>query len=258
MSVFPRLSVRFLCVMALLPLVSCTGSDSGESALNPSEEHKSGVLVLAGEGFGRESGVADLISREYGLAEEKGRARILYWPETFRREAASLRLFSTVAEEEAPGIILTIGAPEGTVRELRRIRESAPAVTIVSVFPLEEAIPVEAVSDIMIDIGVPDFGGGAESHQEADTAVEISGGEAAVILLGAVFAAEQNDGNRLKSVELEEGIEKACECGLAAGYEAIGGAWGYAQAVDPETGIRSQKHVVIQIKQNMDAELKSK
>lgn len=239
-----RVAAGLICATAVSVLcISCTEKNTAPG-LQP-DSKKSTVLILAGEDFKRESGAFDLIAMEYGLAEEKGRVRILYWPETFDTANSSLRLFTETAEEEKPGIIVTLGAPEGTLRELRRINGILPAAKIISIFPLEEPIPVEAVSGLLVDVYVPGLESDTAAPQdENDTAVEISGKETALILLGAVLAMETDDGDSIKSETLAAGIAEAAEKTDSETKTQIKD-WEYMPAVDTETGIRSKKHVLV-------------
>lgn len=244
MKYFLRLSV-LLCAVTLFFQISCT-KNNRDMAVQIDSGKKSRLLILAGEDFGPQGGATGLISRVYGLAEEKGRIRILYWPETFDHNNSSLRLFSSTADEEKPEIVVNLGGPEGTLRELRRIKEMFPETKIISIFPLDEAIPVEAVSDLMVDVYVPSLESDTAAPQdEKETSVEISGEETSLILLGAVLATETDGSDSVKSDSLAAGIKKAAE--MADIGKDMTDGWEYLQAVDADTGIRSKKHVLIKV-----------
>ncbi len=217
------------------------------------EGKKSTLLVLAGQDFPEESGIADFVSWEYGLAEEKGRARFLYWPHTFEERDASLRLLSNTAQEESPEIVVAFAAPEGTLRELNRIRAEFPEIKIVSIFPSDEALPIEAVSDMVIDMDISDVeGAGIDGGitAEEETALDITAREAAALILGAVFSMEMEEmeagssGAPVRAL-LETGMRFAEAVAMSADADFTGLCWEYAQAVDPDTGLRSRKHVLI-------------
>ncbi len=259
LALFALLSAAFI-----LFLTSCRGSKANseqasilERIVGPWEGEKSTVLVLAGEAFPEESGIADFVAWEYGLTVEKGLARFLYWPGTFEKRSASLRLLRNIALEERPEILVTIAAPSGTLNELIRIRSQFPEIKIVSIFPLDEALPVEAVSDMVIDIDPHS----AQSEEidtamiaEEATALNITADEASALLLGAVFSMEMSE-QETESPNLSRTVVAASALleigmGFAANTsvkrnEKSGLHWQYAQAVDADTGLKSRRHILI-------------
>lgn len=249
--------------IALLALAfffaSCAGNvaetplPQPERATEEWEGERSSILVLAGQDFPEESGIADFVAWEYGLALEKGRARVLYWPATFEALGASLDLLSGIARNEQPEIVVAVGAPPGALVELNRIRAAFPEIKIASIFPSGEALAVEAVSDMVIDMGisfVQEAGLGAAMVAEEETVLDIKTHEAAALVLGAVFSMEMlkmNGGSSLEpaSVLLERGMRFAESAAMRAheGFAPL--FWEYSLAADPDTGLRSRRHILI-------------
>ena len=230
--------------------------EPSEEALLPVEVwrgSKSQLLVLCGQNYPEESGIADFILWEYGLARNAPRARFLYWPRTFDDEGASLRLFSNTAREVRPKIVVAIGAPSGTLRELKRIRNEAPEVKIVTIFPSDDALETEAVSDMVIDMDISHIeatGIGRDIAEEEETALDITEREAAVLLLAAALSMEESAENEAcnapGSAPLEAAMRFAVEAAMQADPSAPPPRWQYVQATDPDTGLRSRRHVLIQ------------
>lgn len=214
-------------------------------------EAKSPLLVLAGQSYPEESGIADFVLSKYGQAGNGPGARVLYWPRSFNEANASLRLLSGAASEQRPGIVVTIGAPEGTMRELRRIRDELPDVKIVSIFPSDDALGMEAVSDMVIDMDISEVessGIGADIAEEEATALDITAREAAALLLGAALSMEESalgNGGEPGSVPLEAAMRSATEIAMRLDTSFAPTRWQYAQATDPDTGLRSRRHVLI-------------
>ena len=187
------------------------------------------------------------------MAEENGLARILYWPASFEERDSSIRLFSSIAQEEAPEIVVAIGAPEGTLRELNRIRGEFPKIRIASVFPSDEAIPTEAVSDMVIDMDIaPVEAAGVEGEMvaEEETELDIAADEAALLLLAAVFSmemigGEEDDASAPLSELFEEGMRFAEISAAKAGNGPAPPSWEFRQAIDPDTGLRSRRHILL-------------
>lgn len=252
MRYFQAARAAVLAAAALVVFVSCTrtGTDHGaDSAAAVQHTERARLLLLSGAAFPRESGAADFLAWEYGLAEEKGRVRVLYWPETFRRTDSSLRLVRETVREEQPDILITLGAPEGTLRELRAVREEFPDIRIVSIFPADDPLPVEAVSNLMIDQEVPAAvlspDGDPALMPEEEAAADFSGREAAVLLLGAAFAMESGDLSATGSEILASGMQLAGTVAKEGGLIYPVPDWEFLPAADPETGIKSMKHVLI-------------
>ena len=210
---------------------------------------KSSVLVLAGENYPEESGIADFVLWEYGLARTRPDVRFLYWPRTFEEQDASLRLLSNTARAQEPKIVAAIGAPEGTLRELRRIRSEFPDAKIIAIFTADDALEVEAVSDLVIDMdisAVEASGIGADIAEEEETAVDITAREAALLLLGAVLSMEESgDAGVSESARLESAMRFAVAAAAQADAAFSAPRWQYVQSTDPDTGLRSRRHVLI-------------
>ena len=214
---------------------------------------KSALLVLCGQNYPEESGIANYVLWEYGLARIKPDVRFLYWPRTFEKEDASLRLLSNTARSQRPKTVVTIGAPEGTLRELRRIRNELPEAKIVSIFPSDDALATEAVSDMVIDMDISDIessGIGEDIAEEEETAVDIAPREAAVLLLGVAISMEESAGNGApESALLEAAMRFADEAAMNADTAFYPPRWQYVHAIDPDTGLRSRRHVLIRREQ---------
>ena len=239
------------------PSIETKMEEKTESAAEPLlpveawQGSKSPLLVLCGENYPEESGIVELVLWEYGLARTKPPVRFLYWPRTFDEADASLRLLSRTAREESPKIVAAIGAPEGTLRELRRIRGEFPEIKIVSIFPSDDALATEAVSDMVIDMDISDVeasGIGAEIAEEEETAVDITAREAALLLLGAVLSMEESDQGgsaATGSAQLESAMGFALEAAMQEDSSFSPPRWQYVQATDPDSGLRSRRHVLI-------------
>lgn len=214
---------------------------------------KSPLLVLCGQNYPEESGIADFVLWEYGLARDNPTVSFLYWPRTFEEEEATLRLLTNTARSGNPKIVAAIGAPEGTLYELRRIRNEMPQVKIVSIFPSDDALETEAVSDMVIDMDISHVeasGIGADIAEEEETALDITAREAAALLLGALLSMEEEIDRHKTSAEpgsapLEAVMRFAVEVAMRADPTFSPPRWQYVQAIDPDTGLRSMRHVLI-------------
>lgn len=247
---FARLLRLFLLTLALaLFAPSCKKNDSDLPAASEAEKSgdalqkkRSSLLALLGEGFSEQSGAARLVLQEYGLAgDEGGLARVFYWPRSFEG-GATLRLFSDAAQDEAAAIVIALAAPEGTTRELNRIRSEAPNVKIASLFPSDDALATEAVSDIVVDMDI------FASSLEEEAPLDITAAEAATILLAAALAMEELSSEEdapLSAPLLEEAMRLADSLAAQADEGFSATRWEFEQAADADTGLRSKKRVLI-------------
>lgn len=164
---------------------------SGKNSGHPRSGHR--VIVLLGPDFTARSAVLDPLIAEYGLAskaeatatEKVGMLLPMKYPENFT-EGKRVRLSMLTDEARSSGttIVVTVGAPSGTVNELTKIRKTNPDMQIISLFPTEDAFPVEAISDLVIDYS------GSGDLLADEKILAISDADLAYLLFGAVLSGE--------------------------------------------------------------------
>lgn len=258
-----------LLVMAALGLASCglfrpgnghsTDTDGGARDETPrahAPRHKPAdhrVLVMIGPSF---AGRPELLSpavEEYGvldsaIPESPGMMTVMTWPDSFIVEKRPrLSKLTEAAEDPAVTIVATLGAPEGTVRELNRLREARPDVRIVSLLGEDAALSLEAVSDLVLDRASPK---GILEDENATPGSLLSDEAAGVLLLGALLSAEDRDQSAAPLVKLSVSLDAARSY---ARNRHFGSDWTVSAFVDPDTGLKSRNHLVVDIPQTASA-----
>lgn len=205
------------------------------------------ILVMLGPDFTGKPAVVSEMADEYGLLdsaipESPGMMTVLTWPDSFMVEKhARLSVLKTAADDPAVTIVVTIGAPEGTVRELTRIRAARPDIRIVTIFAEDDALPLEAVSDFVVDRVLPE---GVLADENASASAGLSDDESGLLLLGSTLSAEEKDLTVPPLARLTLGLDTAR--GLSK-QRRLGSDWVLASFIDPDTGLRSRNHLTVEI-----------
>ncbi len=134
-------------------------------------------------------------------------------------------------------ILVTVAVPERSVRELERFRASDPEIQILSVFPMDEVLPVEAVSDLVLDLPAASD---ILSGEAEDTAFSIPATELSSLLYVSVLALETDSSPAPD--RFSAALKLARE---ASRNQSVGSSWTVSAWKDPDTGIRSRNHLVI-------------
>ena len=138
--------------------------------------------------------------------------------------------------------LISIGIPEGGARILRTVKEQSPNLHIFSLLPVEEILPLEAYSDVVVDFELPD------SFIKADREVNIPAHDVQTLLLCAVTAVEQI--NELPEQEPFPRFARAVATTSAILKEQGITAWGGTPYTlqpykDPELNIRSYNYLIL-------------
>lgn len=197
------------------------------------------VAVIAGPAYsadipdpsetasGSEESVFGQLIEEYGLTGEGG---MLY----FAKGTDAIR------GDPSTFLVITVGAPERTARDLDRLRADMPNVRIITLFPTDEVLSIEAVSDLVIDIP---SSGELLADENAQSASRISAPDLSFLLLAAALFAER-DASVAPAARFDAAI---LDARVAARLPAAGDGWKIAQYVDTDTGLKARNHLVIDI-----------
>lgn len=197
------------------------------------------VLVLLGPDYADRPEILAPIIEEYGLSGSGGMVLPLRYPDSFTVDKKiRLSVLSDTAKLPSATIVVTVGAPEGIVRELVKIRAARPDMRIMSLFSADEVLPLEGVSSLVLD-----FAQAGELLAEENTA-PISDQDLSVLVLAAMLSAEETDAaispldSLVVSLDASRRILK---------LKTAGTGWKFASFVDPDTNLRSRNHVVLEL-----------
>lgn len=162
---------------------------------------------------------------EYGLTHEGG---MLFYPANLTEAASDTELTA----------VITLGSPERTVRGLENLRSARSELSIISIFPADEVLAVEAVSDLVIDIPASSS---LMADETASSAFAVSDRDLSYILLAAaLFAEQRRDLAPLARFDLAlEAVRKEMRDPIA------GRDWNISQYIDTDSGLKARNHLVI-------------
>lgn len=256
---FVRVSFLFACIMCLAMIAGCNRTGSGKadgaqgSADDPKvrlprhkpQDHR--ILVMLGPGFTGRTALLQGLTDEYGIydpsvPDSPGMMTVLSWPDSFLVEKRPrLTVLKDSADDSAITVIVTIGAPEGTVRELTRIRASHPGKRIVTLFAEDASLPLEAVSDVLLDRTAP---AGVLADEAALAAASLSDQELGLLLLGTTLSAEDRDEATPPLTKVSVSLDAARNL---MKLRNVGQNWLLSAYVDPDTALRSRNHLTVEI-----------
>jgi len=160
-----------------------TDSTPVQENTKPKRTIKNKILIILGKDYYNRPGILKYMEEEYGLGEENAPVRLLPYPEFIKStRQPRLRLIAETLEEFKSSIVISIGMPEGGGRYLISESEKNEELTVISLLPMDEALPMEAGSDIVVDFKPP-----AESLNNTEH-LDITDGELMLLLTAAVFA----------------------------------------------------------------------
>lgn len=138
------------------------------------------VAVVLGHGFNDEESVRTLAARldgEFGVsgphsppradggaADDSAHVLLLVFPDDFMKSGKGrVSLLSSLLEDVPLAGLLTLGAPDGTHREIARLQDKEESGTlpypVASLFPQDDVLAAEATANFVID-----HDGGAAAH----------------------------------------------------------------------------------------------
>lgn len=231
-----------LTALFLLSLVSgCTEKSAGMAGLSLAAPAKKQadhqVVIMLGREYGSHPAILDAVIDEYGLAATGGLVYRMLYPDSFTvNKKISLTLLSDAAALANTSTVITVGAPEGTVREIAKIRRNHPDMQIITLFPSDDLISVEAVSSLVIDST-------SAGDLLADEKTEIlPDAELCTLLLASVVFGEKNEPAVPPLTRLNAALETAKKIQKTA---KTGPVWKFSSYIDNETNLRSWNHVVV-------------
>lgn len=239
------LTTVYAIALAVLSLSGCFGSFGKQEASGESSSGTRGVersfrrkpdgryiAVWLGPAWNSRRDILDDLHAEFGQFAEGG-------------AVLAVNTMEEVRGVSPVRILVTVAVPERSVRELERLRASDPEIQILSVFPMDEVLPVEAVSDLVLDLPAASD---ILSGEAEDTAFNFPSTELSSLLYVSVLALES------ESAPAPDRFSSALKLAREASRnQSVGSSWTVSAWKDPDTGIRSRNHLVIAMNGSGDA-----
>lgn len=196
------------------------------------------VVVMLGSDYSNRLELLDGLVSQYGIAGSGGMVLRLLYPDSFTvNKKISFAKLSEAAASPLTTIIVTVGAPEGTVLQLAKIRNSYPQMQIISLLPMDEGIQLEAVSSLVID-----YTGSGSLLSEENLAV-LPDIELGLLIFAAVLSGEKIDESLSPLVRMSNALDSAKRI---LKLNNTGSLWKFSAYVDPETNLRSRNHLLLE------------
>lgn len=238
--IFIYFFILFVCIN------SCNGKKEVQEPvrekIKPHRIIKNKILVILGKDYYERLGILRYLNENYSSGSEDAPVQILPYSEmTASSKYPRFKLISEKIDEYKSTIVISIGIPEGGGRYLIQIAENNPELAIITLLPMEELLPLEAASDIVVDFKIPT----ALSAQEESFV--IGDDEVMLLLTASVFAGEDINAKKkkLKNSPLEEFREALFTAQKVIGKSIFNNHYSIKPFIDSETGIPSHKYLLI-------------
>ncbi len=238
-----RIGLIILIAAIIAFTVSCGEKSNSHRQSHQKKELNHRLLFVLGKDFYQYSDLFTYLSKIYDSGSLKANLHILSYSDmTAKTKQPRLSMITERLAAQPVETLISIGIPEGGARILRIAKEKYPDLHIFSLLPVEEILPLEAYSDVVVDFELPD------SFAKADRAVNIPAHDVQTLVLCAVTAVEQI--NELPEQEPFPRFARAVATTSAMLKEQGIAAWGGTPYTlhpykDPELNIRSYNYLIL-------------
>ena len=238
-----RIGLIISIIVFIAGAAACGGTSSSRKQSHQKKELSHPLLFVLGKDFYQYSDLFTYLSNIYTVESLKANLHILSYSDmTAKTKQPRLSMITERLASQPVEALISIGIPEGGARILRTVKEKYPELHIFSLLPVEEILPLEAYSDVVVDFELPD------SFAKADREVNIPAHDVQTLLLCAVTAVEQI--NELPEQEPFPRFARAVATTSAMLKEQGITAWGGTPYTlqpykDPELNIRSYNYLIL-------------
>ena len=238
-----RIGLIISITVLIAGTAACSGTSSSRKQSHQKKELSHPLLFVLGKDFYQYSDLFTYLSNIYTVESLKANLHILSYSDmTAKTKQPRLSMITERLASQPVEALISIGIPEGGARILRTVKEKYPELHIFSLLPVEEILPLEAYSDVVVDFELPD------SFAKADREVNIPAHDVQTLLLCAVTAVEQI--NELPEQEPFPRFARAVVTTSAMLKEQGITAWGGTPYTlqpykDPELNIRSYNYLIL-------------
>lgn len=199
------------------------------------------VLVILGEDYYKNTKVLECLNTEYSSASIKENVSILSYDAFQMKDFLRLKLITEKIEEVKPEVIVSLGLPEGAGKYLLKAVNDDKSMVVISAFPMEEILKLEAASDIVFDFELPDV----LLNQEHD--FYITDSEISLVLLSSFLASERiREHGKHSSVLPIEDAKEAFKDAEQNIEEKMGhNVYTLKPYVDSDIGMASYNYIII-------------
>lgn len=230
-------------ISAVFIFISCNNNDKEivYEKIKPKRIIKNNILVVLGKDYYERKDILKYLENEYALGSKDSHVQILpYSDMVTKSKLPRLRMINEKIEEQKTTILISIGIPEGGGRYLIQAAENNPNLTIISLLPMDEIMPLEAASDIVVDFQIP-----KQISEENDFI--INDDELMLLLVAALFAGEDINAHskNIKIFPIEEFQQAFFTAQAILGKELFPSQYKIKPYTDSDTGLQSHRYLLI-------------
>lgn len=226
-------------------ITSCSNNEKKEivyEKIKPKRIIKNNILIVLGKDYYERKDILKYLENEYALASTDSHVQVLPYSDMVKgSKQPRFRMINEKIKEQKTTILISIGIPEGGGRYLIQAVENNPKLTIISLLPMDEILPLEAASDIVVDFQIP------KKIMNEETDFVISDNEVMLLLVAAIFAGEDiNAHNKnIKIFPIEEFQQAFFTAQTILGKELFPNHYTIKPYTDSDTGLQSHRYLLI-------------
>lgn len=249
-------TILFLIILCLTAF-SCTKKENEKAVekktIKPRRIIKDKILIILGKDYYDHPGILKYLNDEYGVGEIDSPVQILKYDEMLgNSKYPRLKLINEKLEEYKSSILISVGLPENGGRYLIKCAATNPKPAIITLLPMEELLPLEAGSDIVVDFKIP------TALVEDNTA--LNDDEIMLLITASVFAGENINAKikAQKSSPIEDFRDALFTAQKVVSKVLFEGNYFIKPYLDPESGLPSHKYLIIHTGSSEDIPLNNK
>ena len=236
----------FISILFSTFITSCSNNKEKEivyEKIKPKRIIKNNILIVLGKDYYERKDILKYLENEYALGSPDSHVRVLPYSDMVKAtKQPRLRMINEKIEEQKTTILISIGIPEGGGRYLIQAAENNPELSIISLLPMDEILPLEAASDIVVDFQIPK----EIMNEEKDFL--ISDNEVMLLLVAAIFAGEDINAHKknIKIFPIEEFQQAFFTAQTILGKTLFTNHhYTIKPYTDSDTGLQSHRYILI-------------
>ena len=235
----------FISILFSTFITSCSNNKEKEivyEKIKPKRIIKNNILIVLGKDYYERKDILKYLENEYALGNPDSHVQVLPYSDMVKvSRQPRFRMINEKIEEQKTTILISIGIPEGGGRYLIQAAENNSNLSIISLLPMDEILPLEAASDIVVDFQIPK----EIMNEEKDFL--ISDNEVMLLLVAAIFAGEDINAHKknIKIFPIEEFQQAFFTAQTILGKALFPNHYTIKPYTDSDTGLQSHRYLLI-------------
>lgn len=244
-----KLKNDFLCKLLVLffslLLFSCNAKQQEDNTkIIPERVIRNKILIILGKDYEERTGILNYLVDEYKAGQDNSPVSFLRYSDMVSTtKQPRLKLIAETIEESNASIVISLGIPDGAGRYLIKASEANPNISIISLLPMDEILPLEAASDVVADFQIPS----ADQVEANSENFTITDDDIMLLLTASIFAAEDINAKnkRINISPIEEFTQAFFTAQKILANRIAKNNYFITSHIDSDTGIPSQNYLII-------------